>query len=169
MTKQTMILGALFLFGCGETATEAAPVATPPAEATAVAPVAAEAPAAPATPAGPVRIGTYGVFQLSANTISVNGQCMEIAAELPADPTEAAAMQAALRAMAERTARSAGPNAVSTDRCPTEGRVAGVQGGCAMTMPTGAYISYFYATGEHPSTAEAAQTQCTQVHGVWTE
>jgi hypothetical protein len=32
-----------------------------------------------------------------------------------------------------------------------------------MTMGAGAYVSYFYATGEHPSTTEAA------MHGAWTE
>lgn len=166
MTTMRTTLAVLLLVGCGESAAETSAAA--PVEAV-QAPEAPAAPVAPAAAAAPATIGNYGPFLLSANSISVNGQCMEIAANLPADPTEAAAMQEAFRGMAERTARGAGADAVSTNRCPTEGRVAGVTGGCAMAMPAGAYVSYFYTTGEHPSSTEAAQAQCTQVQGVWTE
>ena len=170
MTKTRSLLLSLALVGCGETAApEGAATVAPVVPAVVEAP-AVVAPAAPAVPAAPARIGTYGAFQLSVNTIAANGQCMEIAADLPADPAAAAAMLEVFNGMAVRTAGQGGPGAVSnTVRCPTEGRVPGVAGGCAMTMGAGAYVSYFYATGEHASTTEAAQAQCTSMHGVWTE
>ncbi len=169
MTKTRSLLLTLALVGCGETAApEGAATVAPVVPALVEAP-AVVAPAAPAA-AAPARIGTYGVFQLSVNTIAANGQCMEIAADLPADPAGAAALLEGFNGMAVRTAGEAGASAVSNSvRCPTEGRVPGVAGGCAMTMGAGAYVSYFYATGEHASTTEAAQAQCTSMHGVWTE
>lgn len=162
-TLRLICLSAMMV-GCGETtAPEATTTATAPVAPTAAAPVEAPAPAPAPTPAAPAMIGNFGLFQLSANSFATDGRCMEVAANLPADPAAAAEALAALRSTAAHF--PAGPDAVSTDRCPTADRVPGL---CAMTMGLGAYITYFYSSGPHATAADAAPAACTEMHGEWT-
>ena len=147
------------MMGCGETPSPE----TSPAPAAAAAEPAVAAPTVAAAPAVPATIGTFGTFQLSSNSFATDGRCMEVAANLPQDPAQAAEAVAALRGAATRF--PGGPDAVSSERCPTADRVPGL---CAMTMGLGAYITYFYSSGPHAVAADAAPAACTAMHGEWT-
>jgi hypothetical protein len=154
-----LTLVTAMMMGCGETAS---PEATAPAaEGAPAAAAPTEAPAA-AAPAAPTPVGTYGMFQFSSNSFATDSRCMEVAATLSADPTEAAAQLGALRSAASRF--PGGPDAISEARCPSEGLIPGM---CAMTMGAGAYITYFYSTGPQGITADAAPAACGTLHGEW--
>lgn len=152
MKSVYLLSGVILVVGCGgseETSSAAG--------ASNVAPAVAEPPTPPAAPALPSDVGGFGAFLLSANTVSADGECMNIGASENREEAQRNIRQALIEAFHVPESGIS-----STAACPT----AGVVGHCTVRQLNG--VNYYYASGGPTAhTVATAQADCESNRGVF--
>jgi len=150
MRKMMVCVGSLGLLSWTACGSENVPA--PPQAANAPAPVAALPNTLP--------VGQFGAFQLAANTIDGDGQCLEVGTiQRNGPPISAADARQLLTGPLHAPEQS-----ISTTRCPASNRV---PGSCAIAMLSS--VNYYYATGSHAMTPASAREHCDRNMGRWAE